>query len=92
MLDRPPKPPKPPAPSTRRAQLRRERHRRHRLRQRLGVAIARAPYDADVVNLLVLVTRMLDPDRAGDATAIGEAMFRVLKESAMAAKAEGAIP
>ena len=54
--------------------------------------IARAPYDADVLNLLVQVMRTLAPDRAGDPAAIGKAMYKALKESATAAKSQGMIP
>jgi hypothetical protein len=75
---------------------RRESNRRaatkHRLRERNGLAIARAPYDADVLNLLRMVTRTLGADSADDADAIGEAIYRTLRESAAAAKREGLIP
>ena len=54
--------------------------------------IARAPYDADVLNLLVQVTRTLAPDRASDPAAIGKAMYKALKVFVMAAKSQGMIP
>ena len=68
------------------------RNRRHREFVAAGMRIARAPYDADVLNLLVQVMRTLAPDRAGDPAAIGKAMYKALKESATAAKSQGMIP
>jgi hypothetical protein len=89
MLQRPSK------PLTQRARRRESNRRsaaRRRQRERHGLAIARAPFDRDVLNLLLTVTRTLAPEAAGDADAVGRAMFQTLKETALAMKRQGRIP
>jgi hypothetical protein len=85
-----------PRPPSKQRARRRESNRRsatrRRERERLGLAIARAPFDRDVLNLLLQVTRTLAPEAAGDADAVGRAMFATLKETALAMKRQGRIP
>jgi hypothetical protein len=68
---------------------RRVRHaaeqRRWRHNSRQGRRIARAPYDAVVLDYLIAM-RWLDPKHANDAGKIGEAYFRVIREAAAAAQ------
>jgi hypothetical protein len=90
VLQRPPSS-KPPSKRARRRDSNRLAAVRRRERERLGLAIARAPFDRDVLNLLVEVTRTLAPEAAGDADAIGRAMFQTLKETALD-EARGAHP
>jgi hypothetical protein len=70
------------------ARLRRRARRaaeqqRYRANVAAGRRIARAPYDAAVLDYLIAM-RWLDPKHAGDAGKIGEAYFKVLREAAAA--------
>jgi hypothetical protein len=76
----------------RRREANRRSAARRRQREREGLAIARAPFDRDVLNLLLMVTRTLAPEQAGDADAIGQAMYQTLRETAQAMKRQGRIP
>ena len=59
----------------------RERKRRYRARQASGVATCTVEYDADVVNFLVR-TEWLTEREAADRRQVGEAVGRMLRDSA----------
>jgi hypothetical protein len=65
----------------RRRERRREQMRRYRQRERDGVRVSFAPYDADVIDYLI-ATEWLDPLLDRDPRAIGEAYFALVKDSA----------
>jgi hypothetical protein len=55
--------------------------RRYRANDKAGVKIARAPYDAVVLDFMIAM-KWLDPKRADDPAAIGDAYNRMTKDAA----------
>jgi hypothetical protein len=78
MLDRPRAPPGPPPSGDR---TRRDRQRRYRQRAARGERVAPAPYDGEVLELLIATGWLTECD-AGDRRMVGLAIGRLLAASA----------